>query len=388
MLAIHPLDTRSAGEGVTFVGGVPVRLSPASVRLLTLVESGASFEQLAAAACRGGRSVTAGEVEGAYRRLRRRIDTLGAAAPAHRRQPAALWARRRLLAGCWVGRLVAPLAPLFSLAVALPLLLLTGVLVTALLAGVAGSVAGSGTSGAALGAGSWLVAYALFTLSLLLHELGHAAAARRFGAEPGEIGCGFYLLFPAFYCDVTAAWSLRRGRRAVVDLGGIYFQLLTAGVLAAFALTTGAAACSLAVYMILAVCLWNLLPFFHLDGQWLLADLAGIPELAQAPTRLLRRRGRSGGRGIEGAALERYPAALRWGLSLYALLALTAWGGMAVLLVARLTGGLHLAASGSFGLARSLFTVTLALLPVLALTLPWLRRRAPGIRPDDPQEGV
>ena len=47
------------------------------------------------------------------------------------------------------------------------------------------------------------------------------------GAEPGEIGVGVYIVFPAFYTDVTDSYRLGRGGRVRTDLGGLYFNVLT-----------------------------------------------------------------------------------------------------------------------------------------------------------------
>ncbi len=51
-------------------------------------------------------------------------------------------------------------------------------------------------------------------LSAGFHEFGHAAAARRGGATPGAMGTGLYLMWPAFYTDVTDSYRLGRGRPA------------------------------------------------------------------------------------------------------------------------------------------------------------------------------
>ena len=43
-----------------------------------------------------------------------------------------------------------------------------------------------------------LVMFALMILAAVVHELGHATACRYGGAQPGAIGFGIYLVFPAF----------------------------------------------------------------------------------------------------------------------------------------------------------------------------------------------
>ena len=55
---------------------------------------------------------------------------------------------------------------------------------------------------------------------------GHAAAARSSGAEPGVMGAGLYLVWPAFYTDVTDSYRLGRAGRIRTDLGGLYFNAI------------------------------------------------------------------------------------------------------------------------------------------------------------------
>src|SRR5215213_4326498 len=55
-----------------------------------------------------------------------------------------------------------------------------------------------------------LAALASTVLATAFHELGHASACRYGGARPGVMGVGLYLVWPAFYCDVTDAYRLDR----------------------------------------------------------------------------------------------------------------------------------------------------------------------------------
>jgi putative peptide zinc metalloprotease protein len=72
-----------------------------------------------------------------------------------------------------------------------------------------------------------VIVYALALATMLLHELGHASACRKYGCEHAEIGFCLYLIFPALYIDLSAAWRLPRLQRAVIDIGGMYFQFLS-----------------------------------------------------------------------------------------------------------------------------------------------------------------
>jgi putative peptide zinc metalloprotease protein len=124
-----------------------------------------------------------------------------------------------------------------------------------------------------------LMVLGLVILATALHEIGHATAARYGGAEPGDMGVGIYVIWPAFYTDVTDAYRLGRGGRLRTDLGGIYFNgvfvLLIAG---AYALTGYEPILVLVIIMHFQA-LQQLLPFLRLDGYYILSDLVGVPDM-------------------------------------------------------------------------------------------------------------
>src|SRR3954465_9091843 len=73
-----------------------------------------------------------------------------------------------------------------------------------------------------------LLVLALGIASAAFHEIGHASACRYGGGRPGGMGAGIYMVWPAFYTDVTDAYRLPRGARLRTDLGGIYFNAVIA----------------------------------------------------------------------------------------------------------------------------------------------------------------
>src|SRR6185437_4792816 len=81
---------------------------------------------------------------------------------------------------------------------------------------------------------------ALTVVSALFHECGHAAGCRYGGARPGRIGVGIYLVWPAFFTNVTDSYRLSRAGRLRTDLGGLYFNLIFMVVLAAIYAATSA----------------------------------------------------------------------------------------------------------------------------------------------------
>lgn len=119
-----------------------------------------------------------------------------------------------------------------------------------------------------------------FVVSAIVHELGHASAVARNGLAAGHIGFGLYWFYPVFYTDVNVAWKLPPSRRVMVDLGGVYFQLLlVAGMTPLAFFGPVVEAVRLLILLNLYSVLQNLNPFFKMDGYWILADIAQIPNL-------------------------------------------------------------------------------------------------------------
>ena len=124
-----------------------------------------------------------------------------------------------------------------------------------------------------------LLVFAVSVLSGGFHEFGHAAAARYSGAEPGVMGAGLYLVWPAFYTDVTDSYRLGRGGRIRTDLGGLYFNTIVVVLTFVWWWATGWEALLLLVATQVLQMVQQLLPLLRFDGYHLLADLAGVPDL-------------------------------------------------------------------------------------------------------------
>ena len=113
------------------------------------------------------------------------------------------------------------------------------------------------------------------------HEFGHAAAARYSGAQPGAMGAGLYLVWPAFYTDVTDSYRLGRAGRIRTDLGGLYFNAIVVVLTFVWWWATGWEALLLLVATQVLQMVQQLLPLLRFDGYHVLADLAGVPDLYQ-----------------------------------------------------------------------------------------------------------
>ncbi len=90
---------------------------------------------------------------------------------------------------------------------------------------------------------------------------------------------GVYLVWPAFFTNVTDAYRLGRAGRVRTDLGGVYFNAVFALALAAAFLATGYQPLIAAVVLIHLEMVQQLVPSLRFDGYFILADLIGVPDL-------------------------------------------------------------------------------------------------------------
>lgn len=215
------------------------------------------------------------EITGAIARL---PSTLFAAGAPPEQVDHPLYFRRILLTETQTARLAAACGWLCHRKIVLPVLVVG--------AGMLGWALGSDTPKAwdhAWGQAGALPAMGILlalAVSTLLHEIGHAATALRWGAAPGAIGFGFYAIFPVFYADVSRIWRLPPLQRAAVDAGGLYFQCLFLTVCSPLLLhpSTRETMHLLVIYQGWSM-LHNLNPVFKMDGYWLVSDLFRLPNL-------------------------------------------------------------------------------------------------------------
>ena len=120
------------------------------------------------------------------------------------------------------------------------------------------------------------------------HEIGHAAACRYGGAQPGAIGAGLYIVWPAFYCDVTDAYRLSRRGRLRTDLGGIYFNGIVSLLAGGAYFATGHEPLLLLAVVQHITMVQQLLPLLRFDGYYVLSDLTGVPDILSRIGPILR----------------------------------------------------------------------------------------------------
>ena len=136
----------------------------------------------------------------------------------------------------------------------------------------------------------YIIIYVIVMIvSSFLHELGHSAATYSFGGKHSGIGIGFYLFTPVLYSDVSDAWKFNVKKRIIINLAGIYFELIFSTALILVALITGIKSLLIIPVIIFLKTLFNLNPFFRTDGYWILSDLIRVPNLRLVSNDLLKK---------------------------------------------------------------------------------------------------
>lgn len=213
----------------------------------------------------------------------------------------------------------------------------------------------------------------------VLHEMGHALTAHRFGCRVPAMGVAFLVLMPVLYTDTNDAWKLpSRRQRLLIGAAGMLAELMLAAVatLAWVLLPDGplrAGAFLLATTTWLATLAINASPFMRFDGYFLLADWLGLPNLHGRAFALARWQLRRVLLGLDDPEPEAFPPSRRRGLILFAW---ATWLYRLVLFlsIALLVYHLFFKALGLFMLAVELgwFIVR----PITSELAVWWRRRA------------
>ena len=92
---------------------------------------------------------------------------------------------------------------------------------------------------------------------------------------------------PVFYSDVTNAWLLCPSKRLVVNIAGVYFQLL---IIIPILILHLIYPNEFFRYMIIALninFLFTLNPFFKFDGYWIVSDALGVANLRSKTQEIL-----------------------------------------------------------------------------------------------------
>ena len=134
--------------------------------------------------------------------------------------------------------------------------------------------------------GSFAILWTTGLLIILIHELGHGFTCKYFGGEVRELGFMMLYFQPAFYCNVSDAWSFpERRARLWVTAAGTWIQLIMASLAAitGWATKPGTLISMISVAGMLIggvmTMLTNMNPLLPLDGYFALTDWLEIPNL-------------------------------------------------------------------------------------------------------------
>ena len=89
------------------------------------------------------------------------------------------------------------------------------------------------------------------------------------------------------FADVTDSWKLNNKQRMVIDIGGLYFQLIASCLYIFIFLISDYNVFFITALFSFAIGIFNLNPFVKMDGYWLLSDFINCMDLnTQEPANL------------------------------------------------------------------------------------------------------
>ncbi len=119
----------------------------------------------------------------------------------------------------------------------------------------------------------------LALLSLVIHEIGHAAAAFHEGGRVDGAGVGIYFGSMVAYVGLDSVHRLRRRSRLSVDCAGIAFQGLCLVPVVVAATIWPSDYLMVIAFSLSTSILANLSPLTRLDGYWIICDLFEAQQL-------------------------------------------------------------------------------------------------------------
>jgi putative peptide zinc metalloprotease protein len=134
--------------------------------------------------------------------------------------------------------------------------------------------------------------YTAIALSLakVIHELGHAYAAKRYGVRVPAMGIAFMILVPYLYTDTGETWKLvDRRKQMIIASAGMGAELALA-IIATLLWAVSPEGVVKSVLFVLATSTWlmtlaiNASPFMRFDGYFLLSDYLDFPNLHERGT--------------------------------------------------------------------------------------------------------
>ncbi|MCA9068782.1 MAG: HlyD family efflux transporter periplasmic adaptor subunit [Planctomycetaceae bacterium] len=147
----------------------------------------------------------------------------------------------------------------------------------------------------------------VFSITKVLHELGHAISCRHFGGECHELGVMFLVFTPCLYVNVSDAWMLpNKWHRIAISGAGMYVEMILASIATFLWWFSEPGMLNALCLNIMVVCsvttvLFNGNPLLRYDGYYMLADWVEVPNLRQQAMALIKQ---YSGRFFLGTDLE------------------------------------------------------------------------------------
>lgn len=160
-------------------------------------------------------------------------------------------------------------------------------------------------------------------LAKIIHEMGHAYTAKRYGVRVPTMGIAFLVLWPVLYTDTTDAWKLpNKFQRLYIGGAGMIAELMLAVVATFLWSFTDDGPVNSALFL-LATVTWimtlfvNLNPCMRFDGYYLLSDLLDVQNLQDRSFALGKWRLRKTLFGFNDPVPEKFPPHLQKILIIY-----------------------------------------------------------------------
>jgi putative peptide zinc metalloprotease protein len=119
---------------------------------------------------------------------------------------------------------------------------------------------------------------------MTIHEFAHGLTLKHFGGKVDEMGFMILYFIPAFYCNVSDAWMLKKRERILVSFAGGYVQFfIWALATICWRLLAIETPASRVCLITIAFCgiqtFLNFNPLIRLDGYYMLSDFLEVPNL-------------------------------------------------------------------------------------------------------------
>ena len=128
------------------------------------------------------------------------------------------------------------------------------------------------------------------TFAKVIHELGHAYAAKRHGVRVPAMGLAFLVMWPFLYTDTAETWKLsNRKKQLEIASAGMAAELVLAVFATLFWAISPEGALK-SIFFILATTTWimtlavNASPFMRFDGYFVFSDALDFPNLHERAT--------------------------------------------------------------------------------------------------------